>query len=83
MVFFGSVMNFLRQARDQRVTSTLLHSMDDHLLQDIGVRRDQIDSLVAEQRKLNREKAAAEAQNRRNRRGSGSALGGHGLAAQH
>ncbi len=83
MVFFSSIVNFLRTERETRATRTLLHAMDDHLLQDIGVRRDQIDSLVAEQRDLKREKATAEAQNRRNSRGSNSALGGRGLAAQH
>ena len=83
MVIVSSIMNFLRQSRSQRATRTLLHSMDDHLLQDIGIRRDQIDSLIAEQRALNRKQAAAEAQNRRNSRGSNSSLGGHGLAAQH
>ncbi|HDL16936.1 MAG TPA: DUF1127 domain-containing protein [Rhizobiales bacterium] len=83
MVIFSSIVNFLRRERDYRTTRTLLHAMDDHLLQDIGVRRDQIDSLVAEQRALKREQAAIEAQNQRNSRGSNSTLGGRGLAAQH
>ena len=76
-------MKFLLTELATRATRTLLPAMDAHLLHYIGVLRDQIDSLVAEQRDLKREKAAAEAQNRRNSRGSNSALGGRGLAAQH
>lgn len=80
MVFVSSVLNFLRQARTMRATSRLLHSMDDHLLQDIGVRRDQIDSLISEQLEIKNKRAAAE---RENRRKSTPAFGGRGLSAQH
>lgn len=83
MVILSSILKFLRRERGYRATRTLLHSMDDHLLQDIGVRRDQIDSLVAEQRAYKRKQAAAGAQNRPTAPGSNSTLGGHGLAAQH
>ena len=83
MVLVSSILNYLRQERDYRATRRVLHNMDDHLLRDIGVRRDQIDSLAHEQREISREHAAAEARNRRNRRGSTPSVGGHGLAAQH
>jgi CBS domain containing-hemolysin-like protein len=52
-------------------------------LADIGLRRDQINTLVAEQRKNKRTQAAAEAQNKRKTQTSGATLGGNGLAAQH
>jgi uncharacterized protein YjiS (DUF1127 family) len=80
MVLFSSIINFLNQEREYRATTSLLHAMDDHRLADIGIRRDQIDSLVAEQRELKRQKAASEAENRPTQR---PAVGGHGLAAQH
>ncbi len=83
MVLFSSIINFLNQEREYRATSTMLHAMDDHLLQDIGIRRDQIDSLVAEQRELKRNAAANEAKTKRNTQTPGATLGGHGLAAQH
>ena len=83
MVLVSSILNYLRQQRYYRNTRTLLHNMDDHLLQDIGVRREQIDSLVLEQRENRRQQTEAEAQNRRITRGSRPTPGGHGLAAQH
>ena len=82
MVLVSSILNYLRQERDYRTTSTLLHAMDDHLLQDIGIRRDQIDSLISEQRKIKRQLAETEAQNRRNTRSSRPTFGGRGLAPQ-
>ena len=81
MVLVSSILNYLRQERECRATSLQLHAMDDHRLADIGIRRDQIDSLVADKREIKRKNAAAEAQNKSN--SQGSALGGHGLAAQH
>jgi uncharacterized protein YjiS (DUF1127 family) len=83
MVFVSSILNYLRQEREFRATSKQLHAMDDHLLADIGLRRDQINTLVAEQRKNKRTQAAAEAQNKRKTQTSGATLGGNGLAAQH
>lgn len=83
MVFVSSILKFLRQQRDSRATRTLLHNMDDHMLKDIGLRRDQIDSLILEQREINRRKTQADARDRRNRRGSRPTPGGQGLAAQH
>jgi len=83
MVFVSSTLNYLRQQRDYRATRRILHTMDDHLLRDIGIRRDQIDSLALEQRNIRREQTAAEARNRRNALGSTPGVGGHGLAAQH
>ena len=83
MVLVSSILKYLRQQRDYRTTRTLLHNMDDHMLQDIGVRRDQIDSLILEQREIRRQQTAAEARDRRNRRGSRPTPGGHGIAAQH
>ncbi len=83
MVLVSSILNYLRQKCDYHATSTLLHAMDDHLLRDIGIRRDQIDFLVAEQRETKRNAAASEAKTKRNTQTPGAALGGHGLAAQH
>lgn len=83
MVIVSSILNYLRQEREYRASCNLLHAMDDHLLQDIGIRRDQIDSLVAEQRELKRKAAASEAENKRDTQTPGAAIGGHGLAAQH
>ena len=83
MVLVSSILNYLRQERDYRATRTVLHNMDDHLLLDIGVRRDQIDSLALEQREIRRAQAAAKVRIRRNRRGSASRVGGQGLVAQH
>jgi uncharacterized protein YjiS (DUF1127 family) len=83
MVLFSSILNFLHQERQYRATTSMLHAMDDHLLQDIGIRRDQIDSLVAEQRELKRQKAASEAKTKHDTQTPGATLGGHGLAAQH
>jgi len=83
MVLFSSILNFLQQEREYRATTSMLHAMDDHLLQDIGIRRDQIDSLVAEQRELKRQKAASVAKTKRDTQTPGATLGGHGLAAQH
>ena len=80
MVLVSSILNYLRQERSYRATCTLLHAMDDHLLQDIGIRRDQIDSLVAEQRVIKRKNAAAEADNRRR---SYPTFSGNGLSHQH
>jgi uncharacterized protein YjiS (DUF1127 family) len=83
MVLVSSILNYLRQERDYRATSNLLHAMDDHILQDIGVRRDQIDSLISEQRAIKKKLAATEAENRRNTRSSGSTFSGRGLSPQH
>jgi len=83
MVLFSSIINFLNQEREYRATTSLLHAMDDHRLADIGIRRDQIDSLVAEQRELKRKAAANEAKTKRSTQTPGATLGGHGLAAQH
>ena len=83
MVLFSSILNFLNQEREYRATTSLLHAMDDHRLADIGIRRDQIDSLVTEQRELKRNAAASEAENKRNTQTPGANLGGHGIAAQH
>ena len=80
MVLVSSILNYMRQERKYRATCDLLHAMDDHRLADIGIRRDQIDSLVAAQREIKRKHAAAEAEDKRN---SQAAVGGHGLAAQH
>ena len=80
MVLVSSILNYLRQARTMRATSNLLHAMDDHLLQDIGLRRDQIDSLIAEQQEIKNKRAAAEAENRRK---SYPAYSGRGLSHQH
>ena len=80
MVLVSSILNYLRQMRSMRATSNLLHGMDDHLLQDIGIRRDQIDSLVAEQQELKNRRAAAEAENRRK---PYPTFSGRGLSHQH
>jgi len=83
MVIVSSILNYLRQKRDSRATGMLLHNLSDHMLQDIGVRRDQIDTLIHMQRENRRQQSALDAQNRRNRRGSRQTPGGQGLAAQH
>jgi len=80
MVLVSSILNYLRQVRTLRATSNLLHAMDDHLLQDIGIRRDQIDSLITEQQEIKNKRAAAEAENRRK---SYPAHSGRGLSHQH
>ena len=80
MVLVSSILNYLRQVRTLRATSNLLHAMDDHLLQDIGIRRDQIDSLITEQQEIKNKRAAAEAENRRK---SYPAISGRGLSHQH
>ena len=80
MVLVSSILNYLRQVRTLRATSNLLHAMDDHLLQDIGLRRDQIDSLIVEQQEIKNKRAAAEAENRRK---SYPAYSGRGLSHQH
>ncbi len=80
MVIVSSIVNYLRQARTMRAAGGVLHSVDDHLLQDIGVRRDQIDSLIAEQHVIKSKRAAAE---RENRRKSYPTFSGRGLSAQH
>ena len=83
MVLVSSILNYLRQEREYRSTCNLLHAMDDHLLQDIGIRRDQIDSLVAEQREIKNRRAVAEAENRRNTPSSRPTFSGRGMAHQH
>ncbi len=80
MVLVSSILNYLRQVRTLRATSNLLHAMDDHLLQDIGIRRDQIDSLIAEQQEIKNKRAAAEAEKRRK---SYPTFSGRGLSHQH
>jgi len=80
MVIVSSILNYLRQVRTLRATSNLLHAMDDHLLQDIGIRRDQIDSLIAEQQEIKNKRAAAEAEKRRK---SYPTFSGRGLSHQH
>lgn len=80
MVFVSSILNYLRQESVYRATRAQLHAMDDHLLADIGIRRDQINSLVAEQREIKNKLAATEAENQRTSRPTFS---GQGLAPQH
>ena len=80
MVLVSSILNYLRQVRTMRATSNLLHAMDDHLLQDIGIRRDQIDALITEQQEIKNKRAAAEAEKRRK---SYPTFSGRGLSHQH
>lgn len=80
MVLVSSIINYLREMRTMRSTSRVLHSMDDHLLQDIGIRRDQIDSLISQRNKIKNKRATAE---RENRRGSYPTFSGRGLSHQH
>jgi uncharacterized protein YjiS (DUF1127 family) len=83
MALVSSVINFLRRERDYRRTRTSLHGLDDRLLNDIGVRRDQIDTLALELRAIERRHGAAEAQDRRNQNALRKAVGGGGFAHQH
>ena len=83
MVIVTSLLNTLRQERGYRRTRSILHNMDDHRLQDIGVRRDQIDSLAFELREAERKRATADARKRRDEKRQGRTFGGHGLAPQH
>lgn len=80
MVLVSSILDYLRQERKYRATRSQLHAMDDHLLADIGIRRDQINSLVAEQRAIKGKLAATEAENQP---ASRPAFSGRDLAAQH
>jgi len=83
MDIVSSIVRFMRQEVDLRRTRKSLHELDDRILQDIGVRRDEINSLTLQLRDNARAQAAAEAQNRRNDKAHKRGLGGGGFAAQH
>lgn len=83
MALVSSVIKFLRRERDYRRTRTSLHGLDDRLLNDIGVRRDQIDTLALELREIEGRHDAAEAQNRRNESARRKSAGEGGFAHQH
>lgn len=83
MALVISIIDFLRRERDYRRTRSSLHSLDDRLLRDIGVRRDQIDSLAFQLREAQCRRADADARSRRNEETRRRPLDGRGLAAQH
>lgn len=84
MAFLQTVWDYLRTAKDYRHTRRCLHNLDDRLLADIGLRRDQIDTLAHELYEVERKKTALEAENRKNEKSSRSgSFDGHGLAPQH
>lgn len=84
MAFLQTVLDYLRNAYGYKQTRTCLHNLDDRLLADIGLRRDQIDTLARDLYQAERKKTALEAENRRNEKSSRSgSFGGHGLAPQH
>ena len=82
MAIVSSVMSYLRREFGYRLTRRQLHELDDRILQDIGLRRDQIDTLALQLRDKARANDAAEAHNRHNEKAQKRGLGG-GLAAQH
>ena len=82
MAIVSSIMSYLRRELGYRVTRRQLHELDDRTLEDIGLRRDEIDGLALKLRNQARANDAAEAHNRRNEKAHKSGLGG-GLAAQH
>ena len=83
MEIVSSIINYLRRERGYRLTRSRLQQLDDRILQDIGLRRDQIDSLALKLRNDARAQHAADAQNRRNEKARKRGLGGGGFAAQH
>lgn len=83
MALVRSIIAYLRRERDYRRTRTCLHDLDDRILEDIGIRRDQIDTLAFELREHERRHAEVEAKDRRNEKERRDTLGGHGLAPQH
>ena len=82
MVIVSSIMSYLRRELGYRVTRRQLHELDDRTLQDIGLRREEIDGLALKLRNHARANDAAEAHNRRNEKARKGGVGG-GLAAQH
>ncbi|MDA7949014.1 MAG: DUF1127 domain-containing protein [Hyphomicrobiaceae bacterium] len=82
MAIVSSIMSYLRRELGYRVTRRQLHELDDRILQDIGLRRDEIDGLALNLREKARANHAAEAHNRRNEKAHKGGVGG-GLAAQH
>lgn len=83
MALVRSIIDYLRREHGYRRTRTSLHDLDDRILEDIGIRRDQIDTLAFRLRENERKYAAAEAQNRKNEKARHRTLGGSGLAPQH
>lgn len=82
MSIVSSIMSSLRRELGYRVTRRQLHELSDRMLDDIGLRRDEIDTLALQLREKARANDAAEAHNRRNAKAQKRGVGG-GLAAQH
>ena len=83
MAIVSSILSYLRRELGYRVTRRQLHELDDRTLQDIGLRRDEIDGLALKLRDEARVNDAAEAHNRRSENAHKRGVGGGGLAAQH
>lgn len=83
MVIVTSILDFVRRERNYRKTRSILHSMDDHRLRDIGIRRDQIDRLSYELRTEHRFDGTDKAHRTRGKRPNIRKFGGQGLAPQH
>ncbi len=82
MAIVSSILNYLRCEFGYRSTRRQLQELDDRTLQDIGLRRDEIDGLAMKLREEARANHAAEAHNRRNEKAHKRGVGGGGLAAQ-
>lgn len=82
MELIKSYVEFLRRRREYRITRSSLHDLDDRLLADIGVRRDQIDTLARDLHKAELKRDAAAAQERKEEKARRNTMGGHGLAPQ-
>lgn len=83
MTLLTSLFDYLRRERNYRKTCRSLHQLDDRILHDIGLRRDQINSVACELYEAERQYSAANAQNRRQDKARRGAMGASGLAHQH
>ena len=83
MGLLTEIFDYFRRANDYRQTRAILHDLDDRILHDIGLRRDQIDSVARDLYETERRRSDAIAQNRRQDKARRGSMGGTGLAAQH
>lgn len=83
MALLTSIFDYLRRERDYRKTCKSLHQLDDRLLHDIGLRRDQINTVAYDLYEAERRHSAAKAQHRRQEKAGRGSMGGTGLAPQH
>jgi len=83
MTILTSLFDYLRRERNYRKTCKSLHQLDDRILHDIGLRRDQISSVARELYENERRHSAALVQNRRRDKAHRGPVGTSGLAHQH